>query len=228
MPYMSSGTSRYNDGIAPTVGSRCTCEPNAEPAAATVEEVRAATGFLVEQGISVPENRLRPNGFAELPPVDSAAKVAKSVDIENLSASKIQPMGQLHDSFIIAVDDEGLLLIDQHVAHERILFDKYRKSETDRPIESQNLLLPETIDLSPAQSEAFRANRRRSRIAWLWLNEIFRPNGGDQERADRPAGLRKPEICSRRYLDTVDAEKRGSPKARFATTSLQALPAKRP
>ncbi len=48
-----------------------------------------------------------------------------------------------------------MLLIDQHVAHERILFDKFRKSETDRPIESQNLLLPETIDLTPAQSQAF-------------------------------------------------------------------------
>ncbi|MBX3300151.1 MAG: DNA mismatch repair endonuclease MutL [Acidobacteria bacterium] len=92
---------------------------------------------------------------AELPPVDSAAKLVKEAAVEDLSRSSIRPLAQLHDSFIIAVDDEGLLLIDQHVAHERILFDKFRRRETDRPVESQNLLLPETIDLTPAQSEAF-------------------------------------------------------------------------
>ncbi len=91
----------------------------------------------------------------ELPPLNSATHLAKPADPESLSYSKIQPLGQLRESFIIAVDDEGILLIDQHVAHERILFDKFRRSETERQMESQNLLLPETIDLSPAQSEAF-------------------------------------------------------------------------
>ena len=45
-----------------------------------------------------------------------------------------------------------MLLIDQHVAHERILFDKFRRREQGRRIESQNLLLPETFDLTPAQA----------------------------------------------------------------------------
>ena len=93
--------------------------------------------------------------YAVLPPVNSAAKIARSIDIDAISSRKISLIGQLHESFIIAVDEEGLLLIDQHVAHERILFDKYRQSETDRAIESQNLLLPETIDLTPAQSQTF-------------------------------------------------------------------------
>ncbi|HXH69402.1 MAG TPA: DNA mismatch repair endonuclease MutL, partial [Pyrinomonadaceae bacterium] len=87
--------------------------------------------------------------------VDSGAKIPKSIEVENLSSSKIRPIGQLHESFIIATDDEGMLLIDQHVAHERILFDKFRRGENERKIESQNLLLPETIDLTPAQSVAF-------------------------------------------------------------------------
>jgi DNA mismatch repair protein MutL len=91
----------------------------------------------------------------ELPPVNSADRFVKEVEIAEVSSHKIRPVAQLHDSFIIAVDDEGMLLIDQHVAHERILFDKFRKSETERKIESQNLLLPETIDLTPAQSQAF-------------------------------------------------------------------------
>jgi DNA mismatch repair protein MutL len=91
----------------------------------------------------------------DLPPVNSAERYVRSAEVGDVSSSKIRPIAQLHDSFIIAVDDEGMLLIDQHVAHERILFDKFRKSETERKIESQNLLLPETIDLTPAQSQAF-------------------------------------------------------------------------
>lgn len=95
------------------------------------------------------------NNSNVLPPVDSGAKIPKSVEVETLASGKIRPIGQLRDSFIIALDDEGMLLIDQHVAHERILFDKFRHKENERRVESQNLLLPETIDLSPAQSVAF-------------------------------------------------------------------------
>ena len=90
-----------------------------------------------------------------LPPLNSAAQLTRSIELEEIRSAAIKPLGQLHESFIIATDDEGLLLIDQHVAHERILFDKFRRSETERSIESQNLLLPETLDLSPAQLAAF-------------------------------------------------------------------------
>lgn len=96
----------------------------------------------------------RPQSAIEMP-FDSAAKLIRKIEPENLSAAKIRPVGQLHESYIIAMDDEGLLLVDQHVAHERILFDKFRKRETERPPESQNLLLPETFDLTPAQAAAF-------------------------------------------------------------------------
>ena len=65
-----------------------------------------------------------------LPPLNSADKFAREVSVESLSTN-IRPLGQLDESFIIATDDEGLLLIDQHVAHERILFDKYRALESD-------------------------------------------------------------------------------------------------
>lgn len=91
----------------------------------------------------------------EFPPLNSAEKVVTEIDVENLSSAKIRPIAQLHNSYIIAVDDEGMLLIDQHVAHERILFDKFRQKESERRIESQNLLLPETFDLTPAQAVAF-------------------------------------------------------------------------
>jgi DNA mismatch repair ATPase MutL len=79
--------------------------------------------------------------FPDLPPLDSAVKLVREVAVESVS-SNIRPLGQLDESFIIATDDEGLLLIDQHVAHERILFDKYRALEASRRPESQHMLIP--------------------------------------------------------------------------------------
>ncbi|HEX8472399.1 MAG TPA: DNA mismatch repair endonuclease MutL [Pyrinomonadaceae bacterium] len=93
---------------------------------------------------------------ATLPPLVSAAGLVREVPSE-IEASNIRPLGQISDSFIVAIDNEGLLLIDQHTAHERILFEKYRALEATRRAESQNLLLPETFDLTPAQVVAFDA-----------------------------------------------------------------------
>ena len=95
--------------------------------------------------------------YPVLPPVDSAAKIVKAAELKDVQPRSIRPVGQLHESFIIAVDEEGLLLIDQHVAHERILFDRFRRAEYGKPLESQNLLIPETLDLTPAEAEVFES-----------------------------------------------------------------------
>jgi DNA mismatch repair protein MutL len=71
----------------------------------------------------------------------------------------IRPLGQIRQSFIVATDEEGLLLIDQHVAHERILFERFRDARRDAAPARQQLLLPETIDLTPAQAAAFERLR---------------------------------------------------------------------
>ncbi len=73
----------------------------------------------------------------------------------SLIPDDIKPLGQMHNSFIIAVDRVGFMLIDQHVAHERILFEQHWQKLNEKQIESQRLLLPETIDLTPAQASAF-------------------------------------------------------------------------
>lgn len=151
-------------------------------------------------------------GYSELPPVNSAAKIAKTIEVEQILASKIRPLGQMHDSFIIAVDDEGLLLIDQHVAHERILFDKYRKSETTRLIESQNLLLPETIDLSPAQSEAFQLIEDDLESLGFGVMKLSgRTIAIKSIPTDLPASEARNLLAE--ILDTIEMEKRGSPKS---------------
>lgn len=147
----------------------------------------------------------------DLPPLNSATHLAKPAEPESLSVSKILPLGQLRESFIIAVDDDGLLLIDQHVAHERILFDKFRQLESERQTESQNLLLPETIDLSPAQSEAFA----------LIEDDLAQFGFGTMRLSGRTVAIKSvptdlPPSEARNLfaeiLDTVDSEKRKAPK----------------
>ena len=63
------------------------------------------------------------------------------------------PLGQFRDTFIIAVDDEGIAIIDQHVAHERVLFERVMGRLMSGPIESQRLLVPVVLELAPAAYE---------------------------------------------------------------------------
>jgi DNA mismatch repair protein MutL len=142
------------------------------------------------------------------PPLNSAEKFAREVSVESLSAN-IRPLGQLDESFIIATDDEGLLLIDQHVAHERILFDKYRTLESTRTSESQQLLIPETFDLTPAQAALF--DTVASELESYGF-ELMRLSGRTvaikAAPADLPSGEARNMLAE--ILDTVDAEKKGS------------------
>ena len=63
-------------------------------------------------------------------------------------------LGQFRDTFIIAMDDEGLCIIDQHVAHERVLFERMMQRLTTESLESQRLLIPLVMELPPAERTA--------------------------------------------------------------------------
>jgi DNA mismatch repair protein MutL len=67
----------------------------------------------------------------------------------------LKPLGQLRDSFILATNEEGLWIIDQHVAHERILFEKVLRERDTEQVQRQRLLMPLLIDLLPAQMIIF-------------------------------------------------------------------------
>ena len=66
------------------------------------------------------------------------------------------PLGQVRESFIIATNAEGLWIIDQHVAHERILFERHLKQRRDQRVEGQRLLLPIIVELQPQQLATYR------------------------------------------------------------------------
>jgi DNA mismatch repair protein MutL len=65
--------------------------------------------------------------------------------------SDMRPLGQLHESFIIAAGRDGLWIIDQHVAHERILFERVLKQRAAGNVETQRLLMPLIVQLTPGQ-----------------------------------------------------------------------------
>jgi DNA mismatch repair protein MutL len=64
------------------------------------------------------------------------------------------PLGQFRDTFIIAVDNEGIAIIDQHVAHERVLFERIMEKLTAGRLESQRLLVPLIMELPPSALQA--------------------------------------------------------------------------
>jgi DNA mismatch repair protein MutL len=72
----------------------------------------------------------------------------------------LKPLGQLRDSFILAANDEGLWIIDQHVAHERVLFEKILRAREVEQVQRQRLLMPLLVDLLPAQMVSFAAIAR--------------------------------------------------------------------
>jgi DNA mismatch repair protein MutL len=71
------------------------------------------------------------------------------------SLASLKPLGQVRESFILAVNHEGLWIIDQHVAHERVLFEKVLKQRAVNKVESQRLLMPMVLELTPGQLAVF-------------------------------------------------------------------------
>lgn len=65
--------------------------------------------------------------------------------------SEVRPLGQLRDSFIVATDSSGLIVIDQHVAHERVLFEAYLRQKLAGKLDIQRLLMPIVVQLPPRQ-----------------------------------------------------------------------------
>jgi DNA mismatch repair protein MutL len=86
-------------------------------------------------------------GFA--PSTPTSEREIAPTDIKPL-----MPLGQFRDTFIIAVDEDGIAIIDQHVAHERVLFERITERLTRGRLESQRLLQPMVVEMSSAARQA--------------------------------------------------------------------------
>jgi DNA mismatch repair protein MutL len=97
--------------------------------------------------------------LADRPPLTAfvGGAIANPAIGDRLAVNEMRPMiplGQFRDTFIIAIDDEGVAIIDQHVAHERVLFERVMQRLTSGTLEAQRLLVPLLIELSPASHQA--------------------------------------------------------------------------
>ena len=89
-----------------------------------------------------------------------AAAAAAQVEAEQAAANlnhlgSLKPLGQLRESFILATGEDGLWIIDQHVAHERVLFEKILQARQVEQMQRQHLLMPMLVDLKPDQMVVF-------------------------------------------------------------------------
>jgi DNA mismatch repair protein MutL len=111
-------------------------------------------GIAVEANAAVclaraPEVLVPDHGCA--PPIDPSPQTPPTLE----SLRTLKALGQIRNSFILAVNEDGLWIIDQHVAHERVLFERVLRQRVAQKVESQRLLMPLVIELTPAQQAVF-------------------------------------------------------------------------
>ena len=124
------------------------------------------SGFAVEGNAAIPVARFGPQTFGGPAPggaltmargengcTEAVVEDDASVGLESLATLK--PVGQIRDSFILAINPQGLWIIDQHVAHERILFERICRQRLAESPEKQQLLMPLIIELTPGQMAVF-------------------------------------------------------------------------
>ena len=128
-----------------------------EPVAAGLE---TRSGLQTPSGPAATDDLAAPApGRDPSPPICAAAALVSREQAEAIRAASsitispdhIHPLGQIEDSFIVASDRGSLLIIDQHVAHERVLFEKVLRQRGQGRVESQRLLLPLIVELTLRQ-----------------------------------------------------------------------------
>jgi DNA mismatch repair protein MutL len=113
-------------------------------------------GFEVEGNAALPVARLAQAATqAVVPDTGCSPEIPEGPPSEIPPLDSLKPLGQVRDSFILAVNEEGLWIIDQHVAHERVLFEKVVKQRAAERVESQRLLMPLIVELTPQQQAIF-------------------------------------------------------------------------
>jgi DNA mismatch repair protein MutL len=130
------------------------------PAPTFAPKLAFEDAFTVEANAAIPVARFGPTAFGGhiagadtcTPPLPD--EPALESDEKPLLAT-LKPLGQIRDSFILAVNHEGLWIIDQHVAHERVLFEKVLRQRAVERVESQRMLMPLIVELTPGQQAIF-------------------------------------------------------------------------
>jgi DNA mismatch repair protein MutL len=122
------------------------------PSAATHMRSQSAGEFREEALVSC-----RPtDSMAVLASSQKATGEARSIgSSELIMPTDLHPLGQVEDSYIVATNASGLWIVDQHAAHERVLFEHHLRQVQAREVEGQRLLLPIIVELKPQQQAVF-------------------------------------------------------------------------
>jgi DNA mismatch repair protein MutL len=119
-------------------------------------------------------------GIKEMPQYETVAhSVSGPVSSETslgveAAAGKRSRAVQIHNRYLVTENDEGMIVIDQHALHERVLYEQIRSQAVEGELETQQLLVPETVHLSPA--EAALAEEHQDVLAQIGLK--IEPFGG--------------------------------------------------
>ncbi|HLG54406.1 MAG TPA: DNA mismatch repair endonuclease MutL [Vicinamibacterales bacterium] len=148
------------------------------------------------------------SGFA--PTSDSTVAPTSDSGLAPTDVPTLRPMmalGQFRDTFIIAVDEDGIAIIDQHVAHERVLFERITERLTSGRMESQRLLEPLLLELPPSGRQALASHAAELDRLGFEVEEF----GGDTLRVTAfPALLRREECTAALRSLAEDLESAGS------------------
>jgi DNA mismatch repair protein MutL len=191
----------------------------APPQPVIAERFHFSEGIEVEANAAIPVARFprqtfgaEPQAFGAdrcAPPLDEAVaeEFEPEANVTPLLAS-LKPLGQLRESFILAVNHEGLWIVDQHCAHERVLFERVSRQRARQQVESQRMLMPIVIELTPAQQAIFAE-----------LSDELQSNGFETEPFGArsiavkiaPAGVQAAEVESMLHelLDQFSREEQG-------------------
>jgi DNA mismatch repair protein MutL len=125
------------------------------PAAAGTSHLRV----VAEEGPPLPWTELGTGGAAAAGvPVAEAEAAVRSLDIPQAGGPEPGVLGQFQNLYIVVSAADGLLVIDQHNAHERILYDKYREIDRQKLWPRKMLLIPALLELSPSEAVRFEEN----------------------------------------------------------------------
>jgi DNA mismatch repair protein MutL len=152
---------------------------------------------------------IAPTSAAQVAPT-SEASIAPTTEGE-IAPTFLRPLmllGQFRDTFIVAVDEEGIAIIDQHVAHERVLFERISERLTTGRLESQRLLEPILVELSASGRQALAAHTADLDRLGFEVEEF----GGDAVRVTAFPALLRREDCDaaiRALADDLEGFDRG-------------------
>ncbi|WP_425101606.1 DNA mismatch repair endonuclease MutL [Tropicibacter sp. S64] len=130
-----------------------------------VYQMDRPSGFArgVSYAMQAPERPVPEPGFAEMASVYSG-RVVEDVQQEvpeQVRDTVSRPLGaargQVHENYIIAQTADGIVIVDQHAAHERLVYEKLKKQMAANGVPAQALLIPEVVDLSPSDRDTLLA-----------------------------------------------------------------------